>query len=90
MFFDTWKIALTIVSLSLSVKTSITRMLYVFQCGRFVCLDYDDNGAFIYIDNERVYLKLDDARPLRGIRVRDKFYTSINENKQYKVQDDDF
>jgi hypothetical protein len=67
------------------------QLAYTFiHCCRIVFISYDKSGPFIKLNGEVVYLKMSDAQPLKGIQIIDRYFTTIESNKAYTIEDDDF
>jgi hypothetical protein len=91
LIFDFMRsILLTLYSLYLGIQIILTRNLRRLSRCWLVCVDYDHKGPFIYLGEERVYLAMYEARPLEGIRIRDKFFTASHTKKQVEVDDSAF
>jgi hypothetical protein len=57
---------------------------------KVVFIDYDEKGPFILINEECVRLPMSGAQPLKGVLIRDRYFTSVESKKALVVEDDDF
>jgi hypothetical protein len=81
-------VSLTVYGFLLGLKIQFNSFVMNIHRYRFVSLQVEDGKPFVMIDGEKICLEMRMAKPLKGIRIGNEYFTTKEEDQAIVIKRD--